>query len=54
MLVNEWSLLVDVALEADGIAIRLRIHLPDRGSPVHVMTVVALHQALVHPMMVGL
>ena len=52
MLVNERTLLVDVAFEADGIAIRLCVQLPDRCGAVYVVAVVALHQAFIDSMMV--
>src|SRR5580698_1681451 len=47
MFVNEWTLLVDMALVADIIAARQAAHLAHRRCPMRVVAVHALHQTLV-------
>jgi len=54
MFVDEGSLLVDVALVADGIAAGQGLQLPDRRRSVRIMAVSALHQALVDAVVIGL
>ena len=52
VLVDEWSLLVDMALRAGRIPARQSLRLADRTRPMRVMTVTALHQALIDPMVI--
>src|SRR5208282_3098122 len=53
MLVDEGSLLIDVALVADEIAAGQRPQLKDSSGPMRVVAVVALHQTLVDPVVIG-
>ena len=53
MLVDERPLLVDMALVANGIAAGQSPHLPHGRGPVRVMAVIALHQTLVDPVVIG-
>src|ERR1700756_3565509 len=53
MLVDERPLLVDMALRAGRIPAGQSLHLANRTRPVRVMAVTALHQALVHPLVIG-
>jgi hypothetical protein len=41
--VDEWSLLIDVALVTNGVAACERTQLPDRPRAVRIVTVAALH-----------
>ena len=52
VLVDERSLLIDVALVANGVSARQGSHLPHCRRPVRVVAVVALHQALVDPVVI--
>ena len=54
VLVDERPLLVDVALEADGVAIGLCLKLPNCCSAMDVVTVVAFHQAFIDPVVIRL
>jgi hypothetical protein len=54
VLVDEGPLFVDVALEADGVAIGLCPQLADCCRAVDVVTVVASHQTFIDPVVVGL
>ena len=53
MLVDERSLLVDMALVADGVAAGQGAQLPHRRRPVRVVAVIALHQTLVDAVVEG-
>ena len=53
MLVDERALLVDVALVADEIAAGEGLQLTDGSRPMRVVAVVALHQTLVDPVVIG-
>ena len=53
VLVNEGSLLVDMALVANRIPARQGPHLPKGGRAVGIVAVVALHQAFVDPVVKG-
>jgi hypothetical protein len=54
MFVDEGPLLVDMALVTNRIAAGESPYLTQSGSPMRVMAVHALHQALVHTMVIGL
>ena len=54
MLVDERPLLIDVALVTNRISAGLRAHLPHVRCAMGIVAVVALHQALVYAVMVGL
>ena len=53
MLVDERPLLVDVALVADGVPAGKGPGLSHGRCPMRVMAVIALHQTLVDPMVIG-
>jgi hypothetical protein len=52
--IDERSLLVDMALVADRIATRQRPRLPQNPCPMRIVAVIALHQAFVDAVMIGL
>ena len=54
MLVDEGPLLVDMALVANGIPGRQGPRLPHSRCPMRVVAVIALHQTLVDPVVIGL
>jgi hypothetical protein len=53
VLEDEWSLLVGVTLETDGVLRGIRPHLLGLHSAVNVVAITALDQALVHPVVEG-
>ena len=53
MLVDERTLLVDVALVTDGVAVGHGPELAGDRRPMRVMAVAALQQALVYPVVIG-
>lgn len=53
VLIDEWPLLVDMALVADGIAIRHGSELAGDRRAMRVVAVVALQQSLVHAVVIG-
>ena len=54
VLIDERSLLVDMALVAHGVATRQCPRLPQNSCPMRVVAVIALHQALIDPVVIGL